>query len=319
MTIVLGDADLDRVPVMRLALEAIEAAMVARAGGSLIAPARHTVGFPGHGDMTFTIGGSIGSGGVAGFRVYERFAGPVHRQLIAVWATDSARLEGLVVGERLGNIRTGAIGGVAIRHMSAPDASIVGLVGTGTQARTQLAAAAAVRPLQDVRVFSRDAAKCARFAREMTQQLDLPIRAVASARAAVDGADIVLCATISPTPVIELAWLKPGVHINTVASKTVGAHEVGVDIAEGADLIATDSPEQTRAYSKPFFLAGTAANDRMADLADIVTGKLPGRQSGTGMSLFCSQGLAGTEVFVAARVLAAFRSAGLAPIGVDAD
>ena len=141
---------------------------------------------------------------------------------------------------------------------------------------------------------------------------------MASAQAEVDGVDIVLCATVSPTLVIELGWLKPGAHINTVASKTVASYEVGVDSAEHADLIATEHPGRP-ASGKSFFLEGTKANARLADLADIVTGKLPGRRSGTWMTLSRLRGLAGTELLGPAVVLAAFRVTGLMPIGVDVD
>lgn len=308
MTVILQDTDIEIVPAMALALEALEMAFVAKASGELVSPPRHHVSLPGFGDLVFTIGGLVGSPALAGFRVYDTFAGPDHTQIIAVWSADNAKLEGLVIGNRLGEIRTGAIGGIAIRHMSAAGAVHVGVVGTGRQAHTQVLAAAAVRQLESVRVYSRSEANRAAFARDMQSLLGIPVEPVSSAQQAVQQADIVICATTSSTPVIDAAWIKPGAHINTVGPKTRHAHEIGLDVANMADIIATDSPEQTRAYDTPFFLAGTRSGDRMMDLAQIVTGKVAARATGNETTLFCSTGLAGTEVLIAAKVIEAFKA-----------
>lgn len=310
MTVLLQDKDISLVPTMALALDAIETAFLAKARGELVSPPRHRVSYPGLGDLVFTIGGMLGSSALAGFRVYDTFNGPEHHQIIAVWSADGANLLGMVVGNLLGEIRTGAIGGIAIRHMSPPDAKHVAVIGTGQQARTQLVAAAAVRRLETVRVYSRCEENRKDFAREMQSLLGVAIEPMSSAREAVQQADIIICATTSPTPVIEAGWLKPGAHVNTVGPKTSDGHEIAVDIADIAALIATDSPEQIRAYDPPFFLNNTASGTRMVDLAHIVAGSVVPRDTGKETTLFCSTGLAGTEVLVAARALEAFKASG---------
>src|SRR4030095_1175952 len=131
----------------------------------------------------------------------------------------------LIWVKRLGDLRTGAIGGLAIRHMARPESEDLGLIGSGDQARTQLAAAATVRRLRKVRFFSRSADNRSAFAAEMGRQLDLDITPVGSAREAVSGADIVVCATSSDRPVMEAAWLAPGAHVNMLGRKTRDRHE----------------------------------------------------------------------------------------------
>ncbi|MDS7596844.1 ornithine cyclodeaminase family protein [Agrobacterium tumefaciens] len=303
MTTILTDQDLSGGDIMPIAIEAVEAAMRKKALGELVAPPRHHVAFPGKGDLVFTVGGLVGDDAIAGFRVYDTFAGNEHSQIVAVWSADTARLEGLVLGEKLGAIRTGAIGGVAIRHLSSEDARTVGIIGSGLQARTQLAAAAAVRRLSHARVFSRDDTNRHAFATEMKRQLDIDIQPAKTVEDTVADADIVICATSSTTPVIHAQSLKPGVHINTVGPKTVNAHELGKDVAAAASLIATDSPDQIRAYASPFFLAGTLDEQRIRGLSEIVAGQQTGRQSPDEVTLFCSTGLAGTDVAVAAALL----------------
>jgi ornithine cyclodeaminase len=278
----------------------VSRAFEARTAGTLVAPPRHSVAFPGLGDLTFTIGGVTGSTALAGFRVYDTFdsgAAP-HTQIVVVWDARDGALQGIILGERLGDLRTGAIGGLAIRHMARTDAATLGLIGTGAQARTQAAAAATVRRLRAVRVYSRNAENRRAFADEMGRQLDLDITPVGSAREAVAGMDIVICATNSDTPVMEAGWLAPGAHVNMLGRKTRDRHELGIDVAERAAVIVTDSPAQTRAYGAPFFLEGTPHLARMVDLADLIAGKAPGRRSAEATTLFCSTGLAGTEVLV---------------------
>jgi ornithine cyclodeaminase len=307
MTTILTDADLERLPTMKIALGAIEQAFRANARGELISPPRHHVSFGKFGDLVFTIGGSIGDATPAGFRVYDTFGASNPTQIVAVWSAKDAELEGIVLGKKLGEIRTGAIGGIAIKYMSAPDAKQLGLIGAGHQARTQLEAAASVRDLELVRVHSRNPEKRSAFASEMQRRLNMEVRPVDNAQAAVEGADIVVCATTSPVPVVATEWLKPGTHINTVGPKTRNAHELGFDIAEKASVIATDSIEQIQAYPEPFFLPEEFDADQVIDLADIVSGRVQIRQEAPQTTLFCSTGLAGTEVFLASELVAAYR------------
>jgi ornithine cyclodeaminase len=156
-------------------------------------------------------------------------------------------------------------------------------------------------------VYSRDESNRRAFAAEMSSQLGIAIEPVASARLAVRDADIVICATTSPTPVIEASWLKSSAHINTLGPITSDAHELGMDIAAGADVIATDSPEQARAYKQPFYLLDALNAGRIVDLASIVSGAVPVRLTSHRTTLFCSVGLAGTEVLVASKLFSAYR------------
>lgn len=285
----------------------IEAALMAKAKGTLTAPARMKVPFAGRGDLVFTVGGESGGRAVAGFRAYHTFPRRVQdgAQLTAVWDQNSGGLKGIVVGDLLGEIRTGAIGGVAVKLLARADADSIAIIGSGAQARTQLAAAAAVRTLRIVRVFSRSPENRQRFAEEMGRKLGLSIQASASVKEAVRDAAIVICATDSRQPVIQSSWIAPGTHVTTVGPKQQGQHELDLDIAVNADVIVTDSPAQIAAYDPLFFLQGTLHMDRVIDLADIVAGKRAGRERAEDITLFCSAGLAGTEVLLADRLLEA--------------
>ena len=300
---ILSDVDVARLARMPDMIVGIEAALTAKANGTLTAPPRVKVPVGGRGDLVFTVGGI--SDLVAGFRAYHNIPrkSPDGAQLTAVWDQKSGTLKGIVTGDLLGEIRTGAIGGVAVKLLARADADSIAIIGSGAQARTQLAAAVAVRGLKSVRVFSRSSENRERFAVEMGRKLNLEIQSCASAEAAVRDAAIVIGATDSVQPVIEAAWIAPGAHVTTVGPKSLGQHELDQAIANRAALIATDSPAQIAAYEPPFFLRDTPHMERIIDLADIAAGKRAGRQSDEDITLFCSAGLAGTEVLLADRLL----------------
>jgi len=102
MAIILGDSDLERIPAMALAIEAIEEAILARSVGDVVSPPRHSVSFAEKGDLIFTIGGRTDHASIAGFRVYDTFRGARHEQIVAVWSTETAELQGIFIGTRLG-------------------------------------------------------------------------------------------------------------------------------------------------------------------------------------------------------------------------
>jgi alanine dehydrogenase len=281
--IILDDDEVHRLLTPATAVAAIRSALTAH----LSAPPRVRAELP-EGALIFTVGRLAGLG--YGFRVYDTMPTTEADQLTVVYDDHSGRLIGAVTGTWLGAARTGAIGAVAVDLMAAPSASRVGLVGTGTQAWSQLWALRAVRELRVVRVFGRDPERRADFVRRCRAQLGLNAQAVPSAREAVLGADLVVLATTSGEPVIEADWVSPGAHVTTVGPKEVGRHECPVELAQRAALIATDSLAQLDAYPHPYFLT-----DRSRIVALSEVGERP-----DGTTLFCSVGLAGTELAVAA-------------------
>jgi ornithine cyclodeaminase len=291
--LVLGDEDVRSRLAPRLAVEAARRAALEAYRGTLAAPPRHAVDLGSH-ELVLTVGGL--RGGVSGFRAYGTWPGESD-QAVLVWDGEG-RLLGCVAGTELGARRTGAIGAVAADALARTDARTAGVVGSGRQARTQLWAVASVRRLERVRVFSPNADRREAFAAWARDELGLEAAAVSGAGEAVAGADVVLLATRSATPVIDDGWIEPGTHVNTVGPKTRSAHETPAALAERAAVLASDSPAQAAAYGEPFF------TDRpLTHLGAILAGDEDGRRSADDVTLFCSTGLAGSEVLVAEALL----------------
>lgn len=298
--LVLDDADARRLLNPAAAVAAVRESLVGHHSGSLVAPPRLLADLGG-GDLLFTAGRLAGTG--YGFRAYDTVPTTDSDQITVVYDESTGRLAGAITGEFLGAARTGAIGAVAVDVLARPDAGILGLIGSGSQAWTQVWAIRAVRPLREVRVYSRDAGHREKFAQRVADELGLSAAAVADPAAALAGADIVVLATNSKRPVIEAGWVADsGAHVTTLGPKLVGAHECPVELAERADVILTDSPAQLGAYRQPFFL-DAATQQRIGALGASAAGEGHGRTSPDQLTLFCSVGLAGTDVAVAAALL----------------
>lgn len=296
MVTVLTDADIlarlraeDAVGWMREAILAAHA-------GRLHTPPRVATDL-GDGRLVFTTGALDGEW--FGYRSYDSFDVDPGQQVVVIhdWRTGVVR--GIAVGNELGRRRVGAIGGVAVDALASPDATTLGLVGTGTQAWTQLWAISAIRRLSVVHVFSRDPVRRNAFAARVSGELGLSVVAAESAREAVEGRDIVVLATNSPVPVIETGWIADGAFVTTLGPKQVGRAEFGPELIDRADLVVTDSVAQTAAYDPPFILAGTPQHDRLVSLGSVLADRpAPGQTV-----LFCSVGLAGTEAYLLARLV----------------
>jgi ornithine cyclodeaminase len=140
-------------------------------------------------------------------------------------------------------LRTGAASGVASRLLARSDAAVMGLIGAGAQAESQIRAVLAARPIREVRVFARTGASREAFAAAMDDALPVRVRAVASAEEAVREADLVCCVTPSETPVLEAEWLSPGTHVNAIGSFRMGMVEVPPAAFGRAARVAVDSKD----------------------------------------------------------------------------
>jgi ornithine cyclodeaminase/alanine dehydrogenase-like protein (mu-crystallin family) len=207
----------------------------------------------------------------------------------------------------LGQIRTGAASGVAARYLARENSSVLGVIGSGFQAETQVEAVAAVRPIRLVRVWSRSAGKREEFARKLAERTQIKVQAVDSARDAVSEADVVVTATNAKEPVLEAGWIAPGTHINAVGSNQIGKRELPRDLVYGkADLVAVDSVEQSKMESGDLMIPlkeDAGLSYAAVEFADIVSRRHTGRTNDTEITIFKSNGLAVEDVAAAGYIV----------------
>jgi ornithine cyclodeaminase/alanine dehydrogenase-like protein (mu-crystallin family) len=190
--------------------------------------------------------------------------------------------------------------------MARPGSRILGLIGTGGQARTQmLAVCQALGTIEEVRLYSRSAEKRAAFVREMQPQVEARLAPVESAREAVEGADVVTTMTSASEPVFDGAWLRPGTHVNAAGSNSARRREIDRTTIQRCARIAIDSVEQGRVECGELIdaaEAGILTWEQVIEFADIAGGKTPGRASTDEITLFESQGISVWDIATAARV-----------------
>ncbi|GLQ17370.1 ornithine cyclodeaminase family protein [Maritalea porphyrae] len=285
---ILQEEDLNAIPTS-VFLDAVRAQVEADARGEAIAPPRHAVNFD-PGALVFTCGGNKE---VAGFRVYDTFPKAKNAQedqLVVAYDRQAAKLKGIAVGERLGAIRTGCLGGVAIDKL-VPENRIekLALVGTGLQAQTQLEAILSLRTINKISVYSRSLDRRGDFAAKMAKKFGVNITPSTSAERAVHDADLVVLATNSAKPVIETGWLKQGAHVSTLGPKFVGRHELPLDIVDRCRLLVSDSPQQIKGQGEKHMFHDVDLNIQHLGASQYA-------YSSGDLTLFLSAGLAGTEV-----------------------
>jgi ornithine cyclodeaminase/alanine dehydrogenase-like protein (mu-crystallin family) len=188
------------------------------------------------------------------------------------------------------------------------------------QARAHGIAVARVRSLREVRVAGRDRAKAEALAAEIGAELRVPTTAVAGYREAIAGADVVCACTHSPEPVVQGAWLEPGMHVTSVGVNGEG-REVDAE-AVARSLVVVES----RAAALAAFPTGSndlawairdgavTADHVHAELGELVSGTRPGRTSPDQITLYKSVGVAAQDAAAAAMVLGIARAAG---VGTD--
>ena len=214
--------------------------------------------------------------------------------LFLLYAAADARPLAMFEANYLGQIRTGAASGYATRLLARPDAATVGVIGSGFQARTQVAAMRAVRPVRQVKVWSRSEEKRRAFAVECNAA------AVETAEQAVRDCDIVITATNSKDPVLDAAWISPGTHINAMGSNQAQRRELPAELILRADLIAVDSLEQARMESGDLLMALDPELWSAHNIIELKDAK--SRPSTQEVTIFKSNGIAVEDVAAAAYI-----------------
>jgi ornithine cyclodeaminase len=240
-------------------------------------------------------GGKLGGVGVMGSSMYATGYGEMNLWAIA-FSTTTGEVEGIVHGHLIGRMKTGATAAVAARHMARPDARVAAIIGTGDQAETQLMGLAAVRPVSEARIYSRNADNRAAFVAWAAKALpNVRTHTVTSAQAAVDGADIVVTVTNSKVPVLEASWIAPGAHCNFVGAHYPKQREVDAAVLKRGRIIVDDLDQAWNEKGELLMPleAGEITRDIvLGDIGSVIAGRVKARTSPTDITIFLSGGTA---------------------------
>jgi ornithine cyclodeaminase/alanine dehydrogenase-like protein (mu-crystallin family) len=307
MTLYLSNDDVRNLLPMSECIELTERVFRDEAAGRAInLPRTH---LPLDQGMHRTVFGIAHGFGVYGMKTYGSDRRPNApnrtRYLVMLYDLELGGLEAIVEARDLGQIRTGAASGVATKFMAREDASTIGIIGSGWEARAQIAAMNEVRSISHVKAYSRSAEKREAFAAEMREVHGLDVDAVDTAEECVRNVDILITITGSDEPVLEGSWIAPGTHINGIGATGLNRRELDVDSVSRANLVVVENMEQARADCGELIYAEARGGfdwAKAVELSAIITGEASGRPSNDAITLFDALGV-GTEDLAAAAVV----------------
>jgi ornithine cyclodeaminase/alanine dehydrogenase len=286
---------------MQPLIDAIERGLREEALGRAVVPPR--LNLPTLGGFFRVMPAVLNDSGLMGYKVFHGSVRKGVRYLIAVYAQEEERLLALMDAHYLTAARTGATTGIATKLLANPEAKTVAFIGSGLEARTNLQAVCAVRPVERVTLFSPNSERRARFAARMGPELGVEVRVVDSPEACVRGAEIVVVATNSfgrPDPIAYRgAWMEPGVLVDAIGSTSTFLREIDADTFQRAEWIVVDSKVQVEEESgdaKAALSEGKYDRAKVGELKEVLVGKAPGRTSTQQMVLFKSVGTAVQDV-----------------------
>ena len=299
----LREADVRELLDMELAIDVIEQAFQQLAEGRASNVPRQRAHAPGI--YLHTMSAAAEYLGLVAWKTYTTTAKGA-RFLVGVSSQLDGSLLALIEADYLGQLRTGAASGVATSYMARPDSKVVGLFGTGHQARTQLKAVCTVCRVEVVEVYSRSEERRQAFAEEMSEYCNTRVVAVHSPDEAAAEKDIVICASTSRAPLFDGRVLDEGTHINAIGSNFLERTELDETTVRRADIIVCDSIAQCRLEAGDFVAAlenGATDWRLMHELSDVVSGRTPGRAAPEQITLFKSVGLAIEDLALAAKLI----------------
>jgi ornithine cyclodeaminase/alanine dehydrogenase-like protein (mu-crystallin family) len=311
MTLLLSDRDVDALLTMEDTLGAVEEMFRRYAlGEASNLPRRYLQAPQGY---LAVMGGAAHYLGVFGVKVYSVVQGGM-RFHIYLYSMATGELLAVMEANRMGQLRTGAITGVAARYMSRPDATTLGIIGTGFQAPTQVEAVSRVRDIRLVKAFSPNPQRRAAFAREVGGRLGIEVVAVESSREVVEGSDIVICITTARGPVFDGHWLSPGAFVISAGPNTFRVQEVDETTIQRSGVIVVDCLEQAPRESGELAWPverGVLRWGQVRELKEVVAGRFPGRTSPEEITFFKSMGIGLADVCTAKVVYDLARGRGM--------
>ena len=301
---------------MRAAIDAVRAGFIALSAGRARVPLRSALETPG--GVLLTMPAQLDDAPISAVKIVSVCAENPSLGLPTIYAavlvTDARTGQPLALmdGGTVTALRTGAASGLATDLLAVPGASVLAVIGAGVQARTQVAAVCAVRPIAEIRIFSLAGAEA--LADELRERYPARIVVARSAPEALHGAQVVVAATNSKSPVVHLSDLTPGVHINGIGSFAPDMQEIAADVVAQSTIVVDHRPS-VWAEAGDLIIARDQGliteNSIYAEIGEIAAGLKEGRTSPDEITFFKSVGNAVQDAALAQRVIAGAAARGL--------
>lgn len=308
MALLLSEADVRALLPMPDLIEAMRPALRQYSAGAAQQPLRTVLeigaakSFFGIMPATLPEPAAMGTKLVTVYAANREMGLPSHLATIVLLDPATGALLAIVDGRLITEARTAAVSAVSADALARPDASTLAIIGSGVQARSHLEALACVRQLKDVRVWSPHRDRVDAFVADMQPHTRATLRGARSAQHAVDGADLVVLATASHTPVVGAPWIADGAHICAIGACRPTHREMDAALVARARTF-VDSRTGALAEAGDIVLAiqegAIVAAHIAGELGELLAGRVEGRQDANQVTLFKSLGMAVEDVAAA--------------------
>lgn len=302
---VLARQDVKELLSMGEALKAIEYAFKLQVEGRTIMPPKLYLDLPQyHGDFRAMPAYINGTAGVKWASVYPnnwRCNLPTVLATIILCDPDTGCPLAIMDGTYITEMRTGAAGGVAVKYLARRDSSVVGIIGAGVQAETQLLAIGEVLPrIKEVKVFDQRRDASLRYAEEMGAKLNMNILSVKTVQEATE-ADVIVTTTPSTKPIVSKQHIRPGTHINAIGADAKGKQELEGELLRNAKVIVDDIEQASHSgeINVPLSQGLMKVEEIHSTLGEVVANVKRGRENNQEITIFDSTGLAIQDIICA--------------------
>jgi alanine dehydrogenase len=319
MALLLTESDIRAALDMPALIDAMAGALDAFSAGRVTQPVRTVLEVGAEKNYFGVMPASIDDAAAVGAKLVTVYHGNHAKGLTSHLATiilldhATGALSALLDGRYITEARTAAVSAVSTRLMARPDARSLAIIGSGVQAKSHLEAIRHVRSLDDVRVWSPTAANRRAFA-SAASATGITTRACETAGEAVRGADIVVLASASRTPVIDDGDIAPGTHICAVGACRPDQREMPTALVRRGRLVVDSRAAALKEAGEVLLPIAEGAIDAghiAGELGDVAGGRLTGRQTPGDVTIFKSLGLAVEDVIAGELAVARAKAKGL--------
>ncbi len=305
--LLLSTEDLRHVLSMRDVIEAVELAFQEHCNNGTTVPDRTIINVDDDGYVLY-MPAYIKRMKAMAIKVVSAYSNNAARGLPTVMAAvilndpDTGEPLALMEGNYLTAMRTGATTAVATKYLARKDSKVVGVIGTGVQAKTQILGIKEVRKIAKVLAFDLNRERSLEYKEYVESEVGIDCDVVESPYEAVKGVDILITATTSKKPVVEGEWLKEGTHVNSIGWVGKDSRELDSEVVRRSKLVVDSIEGALREAGDviiPIKEGIISRDDIYAELCELVSGRKPGRTSQEEITLFKSVGLAIEDVATA--------------------
>ena len=276
MGILITEKDVKNLLTMELAICSLEEIFKKESTKDSVNSSRIRINLP-EGSLNF-MAASSKSLNLIGTKSYIPKTKTAIKFYVQLYDGENGNLLSVIEANLMSRIRTGAASGLATKYLAKKNSSVLGIIGTGTQALHQAIAICKVRKIKTINIYSRNVNNRKNFCALINKNINnVNAISVKTSKECVENADIITTITNSDSPVFSSKWIKPGTHINAAGSNVSTKREIDKETISKASTIVTDNIDQAKIECgdliQPINI-GITSWDKINTLSDLITGKI---------------------------------------------